>query len=435
MSKTYDCVVIGAGIGGTSSALVLAQMGLDVLVVEAGSHPRFAIGESMIATATQGYEHLARQYNLPELQQIVRYPALKAQGLVGWPKPGFWLGYHRDGVPLQRGEEMLFRSPISPLGSDVHFLRADVDSFLVSRLAAYGVAYRDQTAVVEYVPQADHVQLVVRSEGQLERVQTRFVLDCSGPPSPLAKQLQLRDKPTRLRTNSRTLFTHVERVVVLENVLRRPSARFGIKRDFNTIHHCFEGGWFWLIRFNNGVVSVGLTLDRDVYPDNDLPAEEEFRAFVRRFPTVQAQLGLARPIRPWVKTGRIQFSSHTIAGDRFLVAPHAAAFIDPLYGTGLDLTAAFILRAAPILRRVLATGDFRADHWQPLQQCFADEIDLIDKVVHGTYRSFRHFDVFKQFWRTWIYMSALQFQTYEACDPGRDSPPLAHFGASLPGWR
>ena len=100
MSSTYDCCILGAGIAGTTSALVLAQMGLHVLVVEAGQHPRFAIGESLVPTTTLGFDYLARTYGIPELRQISHYPAMMESGLAGWPKLGFWFG---PGVVSARG--------------------------------------------------------------------------------------------------------------------------------------------------------------------------------------------------------------------------------------------------------------------------------------------------------------------------------------------
>jgi tetracycline 7-halogenase / FADH2 O2-dependent halogenase len=350
MPERYDCVVIGSGIAGSTSALVLAQTGLQVLVIEAGMHPRFAIGESFLPTTTLGFDYLARSYAIPELRTISHYPELKDAGLTGWPKLGFWFGNHRAGVPLTPGRELLFVSPGLPIGPDVHVMRAGVDHFLVERLHHYGVAYQDQTAVVQFLPEQEHVELVLEREGRCTRLITRFVLDCTGQNSVLAGQWALRQTPPALRTNTRAIFSHFCNVDLLDDVLGDSRKYYRIPRDGGTIHHAFPGGWFWVIRFDNGVTSVGLVLDRLYYPDNQLPAEEEFWLFVRRYPTIQAQLYRAEAIRPFVKTGRIQFSSRSIVGQRFLLSPHAAAFVDPLFSTGVDLTTAFIARAAPLIR-------------------------------------------------------------------------------------
>lgn len=435
MPQSYDCVIIGAGIAGTASALVLAQMGLRLLVIEAGTHPRFAIGESLVPTTTLGLDYLARVYKIPELRQISHYPELKELGCAGWPKLGFWFGHHRQGITLQPGDELMFISPGLPIGPDVHMLRSDVDNFLVTRLAAYGVDYQDRTSVTAFVPATDGATLMLDSQGRQESVRTRFVLDCSGHKSYLAARLGLRQAPAALRTNTRVIFAHFRQVLYLEDVLGQPCPLFRTSRDACTVHHCFEGGWFWVIRFDNGVTSVGLVLDRERYPDNGQPAAEEFCSFVTRFPTVKAQLDAAEAIRPFVKTGRIQFTSHPIAGDRYLLAPHAASFVDPLFSTGMDLTVAFIARMAPILARMMAADDFRAGRLAALQRCYLSEINGIDRIVHGMYHSFRHADIFKQYWRCWVYVSLLQYFTQNGYDPADGPGLLGHYGASLPGWQ
>ena len=49
----YDVAIIGSGIGGSTLATVLARQGLRVVVFEAGAHPRFTIGESMILETSE----------------------------------------------------------------------------------------------------------------------------------------------------------------------------------------------------------------------------------------------------------------------------------------------------------------------------------------------------------------------------------------------
>jgi len=41
-----DLAILGSGFGGSITALVAKQMGLNPILFERGKHPRFAIGES-----------------------------------------------------------------------------------------------------------------------------------------------------------------------------------------------------------------------------------------------------------------------------------------------------------------------------------------------------------------------------------------------------
>ena len=46
MKRDFDLAVIGSGFGGSLLTTVARSLGLSVLLVERGRHPRFAIGES-----------------------------------------------------------------------------------------------------------------------------------------------------------------------------------------------------------------------------------------------------------------------------------------------------------------------------------------------------------------------------------------------------
>ncbi|MEX0758690.1 MAG: FAD-dependent oxidoreductase, partial [Tistlia sp.] len=47
-ARTCDVLVIGGGPGGSAVATFLAQAGLEVVLVEKDTHPRFHIGESLL---------------------------------------------------------------------------------------------------------------------------------------------------------------------------------------------------------------------------------------------------------------------------------------------------------------------------------------------------------------------------------------------------
>ena len=329
----------------------------------------------------------------------------------------------------------MFRSPGLPIGPDVHMLRSDVDAYLTSRLPAYGVEYRDRTSIEGFAPDDAGVTLDLASPDGPLSVRARFVVDCSGHASFLARRYGLRDETPRCRTNTRVVFGHFRRVPLLEDLLVSRPPSFDVRRDLGTAHHCFDGGWIWVIRFDDGRVSVGAVLDRQEHPDDDRPAAEELDELLARFPTVREHLADAEPIRPLVKTGRVQFTSRTIVGERFLLAPHAAGFIDPLFSTGVDLTLAFMSRAVPEIRRAMAEDDFRPGRFAGLDRTFRREIATVDRIVHGMIRSFCSFELFKQYWRTWIYGSVVQYYTQVCSDPAGSGAALGQYGSGIPSWR
>lgn len=404
MKSSYDIVIIGSGIAGSLCALVLQKSGLSCLVIEKGEHPRFAIGESTTPLTTLGLDWLARDYGIPELRQVAHYWGLKEAGCTAWPKQHFWFGNHRQGVALLPNEELMLETFQLPLGPDIHMLRSDADAWLVSRLPHHGIDYSDHTSLVDFTADPDHATVSLEVSGASTEVRCKLVVDASGHSSFFGRQFGLRNDDPGLHTNTRTLFGHFTGVHRLEDQLgHNPDFRFS--RDGGTQHHCFDGGWIWVIPFDNGVTSVGFLLDRAKYPlDPTISVEDEIAALLARFPTVAAQLGDMRPTRPIVRTDRIQFTSSGITGDRFVLTPHAAGFIEPLFSTGITLTESFIARFAPLAAKACAaTGPMDMSIFAPLEQRFLDEVAHVDRIIAGNIATMGHHQCYRQFWRTWTY--------------------------------
>src|SRR5204863_6676898 len=61
-SKRFDIGIVGSGFAGSLLALVCRRLGRSVVVIERGSHPRFAIGESSSPLANLLLEELCDRY-------------------------------------------------------------------------------------------------------------------------------------------------------------------------------------------------------------------------------------------------------------------------------------------------------------------------------------------------------------------------------------
>ncbi|MEJ7602123.1 MAG: NAD(P)/FAD-dependent oxidoreductase [Kofleriaceae bacterium] len=414
----YDVAIIGAGVAGSSLALILANMGLEVLVVEKGKHPRFVIGESTVPSTSYGFEYLGTKYGIPEFQAIYHYTGLKTAGLRGWPKQHFWFGYNEPGKPVRQDQECALFTFFPPRGPDVHTLRADLDHYFVKAFPKYDVDYVEDTSVIDFEATPDAAYLTIQPKhGEQSKIKAQYVVDASGHQSFLAKKFGLRLEDPKMSTNTRSIFSHYTGVKYLDDFLE-PNHEMGLIRDGGTMHHCFDGGWIWSIRFDDEVTSVGITLDRDRWPlDESITAEEEFQQIIGRYPSVKAVLGEAKNIRPVIRTGRvhggtdrIQFSCSSIVGDRFILAPHAAAFVDPLFSTGILLTSSFMSRFVPRALEAKADGNWSQERFAPLGPIFFRELYQIDKLVGGMFKAWQHDHiVFAHYWRLWIYTGILMY--------------------------
>jgi FADH2 O2-dependent halogenase len=74
---------------------------------------------------------------------------------------------------------------------------------------------------------------------------------------------------------------------------------------------------------------------------------------------VAAQFASARPIREFTHVPRLSFRASSAAGDRWALLPSAAAFVDPMFSTGMPLTLLGIERLGLALAD--STSDARSD--------------------------------------------------------------------------
>src|SRR3954470_11090366 len=64
VKESCEVAIVGSGFAGSLLARVLAVLGYDVVLLERGTHPRFAMGESWTPLANLSLERLARRYGL-----------------------------------------------------------------------------------------------------------------------------------------------------------------------------------------------------------------------------------------------------------------------------------------------------------------------------------------------------------------------------------
>ncbi|HSK78370.1 MAG TPA: tryptophan 7-halogenase [Thermoanaerobaculia bacterium] len=405
--ECFDVAILGAGIGGTMLAAILARQGKRVLVLEKGSHPRFAVGEALLPQSTLWMWILAQRFDVPEIQHLTRLDSIYEHvGPTCGIKRTLSFLYHEDGQRQDPNKSSLLIAPSTPLTSESHLFRQDVDLYMLNAAIRYGAVYRDKTDVREFDVEDGGVRLRTAAG---EEYSARFLVDGAGFRSPLADRFGLRETPTPLETQSRSIFTHMEGMKIYDDCLL-PGESPGLSAGWaeGTLHHVFEGGWFWIIPFNNvagsenPLCSVGLTLNMKRYPDTGMPAEEEFFHFVNRFPSVAQQFVGATAVREWVKTGRLQYSATGGAGDRYFLMAHAHGFIDALYSRGMITTFEVLSALAGPLLAALDEDSFSRDRFAYAEQLQHAMLHQSDRVVNNSYRSFPSFPLFNAWLRVWL---------------------------------
>lgn len=417
MPLRTEVVVVGAGFAGAILARVLSRLGREVVLIERGRHPRFALGESSTPLADLALERLAARYGLPDLHELAAhgrwvesFPHLR-RGL----KRGFSFYAHRPGEvytnPPGNGARLLVAASPDEATADNHWLRSDIDAHLVGQAVAAGVDYRDETALeaIDLGPGGAHLRGT--SRGRRLTVDCQLVVDASGPGGFLAHRLAFPAAlPLHDRLDTRLLYGHFDGVADFADV----AAQAGVvlpegpyPDDRAAVHHLLEAGWMYVLPFDPPVgssaagrrVSAGFVLSNRV-PDAALgipegaDPEEAWVRLLDRYPTLAAQFGGARTVhRPtWVP--RLQHRLKPAAGERWLLLPHALAFSGPLFSTGIAWS---LLAVERVARRFEAAGPRQpvpATGWEGYASLLEREADQIEALVEGAWRAMVDFRLF-----------------------------------------
>ena len=391
----FDVAILGNGLSGSMLGTILGKKGASVVLIDADQHPRFAVGESTIPHTSLIVSILAEKYDLPELEHIVDTQRLaKHVCTTCGIKRHFGYVYHRPGQAYDRKEGLQFGTAAR---DENHWFRQDIDAYLHNLAVHYGAVPRQKTKIASIEIDKQGVKLQTSAA---EEIRARYLVDGTGHNSIVAERFGLRETPTRLKHHSRTLFTHMVDVPPFDDA----NNPLPISYHKGTLHHCFERGWFWVIPFNNNplstnpIISVGLTIDPRRYPKPDISAEAEFNEFVNRYPSVAEQFKDGKAVRPWVSTGRLQYSSKQTVGYRYCLMSHASGFIDPLFSRGMFNTVEIIQALVDPLLEALKTDNFDDEAFLAVDSQQQKILNYNDDLVNCSFISWDDFDL----WNAWL---------------------------------
>jgi FADH2 O2-dependent halogenase len=410
VAADYDLAIVGSGFGGSLLAMIATRLGLRVILLERGRHPRFAIGESASPLAGIMLEQLADRYDLPRIRPLSAYGTWQRAypRVVCGLKRGFTYFRHERGrkydCPPERSNQLLVEASPNDELSDTHWLRSDVDAFLVREATALGVEYVDEIALDDVEWRADGSALLTATRHQrTSRIAVRFIVDASGPRGFIGRALGNRNRGFDGYPATQALFSHFIDVARCDAM---PEYGFegGPKGppypvDEAALHHVFDGGWMWVLRFNNGVTSAGIAVTDDLAADLRLSdGASAWPRFLARYPSIAAQFADAKPIREFTWMPQLSWRADVAAGPGWAMLPSAAAFVDPLFSTGIPLTLLGIERIARLLERArLGVGSWEwgvADAWDEYSRMTLGEGDHTADFIAGCYAAFSRFDEF-----------------------------------------
>lgn len=320
--RRADVVVVGAGPAGAASAILLAEQGLDVVVLDRARFPR---------AKTCG------EYLPPEAARVFdRLGVLKAVDAVASPLRGMKItapdGRTLVGTYRAVGESRPYRQ------HGMAVPRLLLDSILVERVRALPIELHEDTRVTELVVDGDRVVGVEARAGDEPPVTitARLVVAADGRASVVAQRLGLRSGHRLRRMALMSYITGVPDCLEWGEIFVDPP-------DYAVLNPLADG------RVNLSVV-VPLA---DVRPYT-ARLEQFVAARVKQMPHLARRLDGATRVEPVRAMGPLAYRVGSPQQPGVLLVGDAAGFYDPFTGEGVFAA----LRGAEILAET-AGGDLR----------------------------------------------------------------------------
>lgn len=317
----FDLLVIGGGPAGATVATLTARRGRRVALIERESFPRFHIGESLLPAGN---------------------PVLKRLGV--------WDDLLAGGFPRKYGADFLdasgthavhniFARGLLPVDEHTFQVeRSRFDALLLDKARAAGVVVlRDRVSALESLD--DSACRLALASGR--KLRGGKIADASGRDCVLARAL-------RIPCDS---LPYPPKIAVYGHFtgVRRQEGR----RGGNITIVRLPGGWFWSIPLDEVKTSVGVVAPVSAYKAAKLAPEDWFAHCRDRSPFLREWMAHAERLGEVHVTADYTFQRSVFAGRHHFLVGDAAAFIDPIFSSGVCLA----MGAAAEVADYLAEGE------------------------------------------------------------------------------
>lgn len=368
MKNTYDCLVVGAGPAGSTTAALLAEAGVDTLLVEREKMPRFHVGESLMP---ETYWTLQRLGVLEKMRRSNFVKKVSVQFVTGTGKESqpFFFQEHDPRECSQTWQVE----------------RADFDYMLFQNAAEKGAECHDDTRVIDVLMEQGQARgaRLQMADGTSREVNARVVVDATGQQAIIASRLGLKQEDAELRKAAIWGY--------YRGAHRDPGDHGGATV---ILHTRSKQAWFWYIPLSGDITSIGVVSDNDyLLRDRGRPAEV-FEEELVNCPAVVSRLVNAELVSSFRVAKEFTYTTRQHAGDGWVLVGDAFGFLDPIYSSGVYFALKSGEMAADAISEGLRINDTSAAQLGKWTDEFKAATRWIRKLVDAYYTnefSFGHF--------------------------------------------
>jgi len=313
IAKKHDAAIIGAGPGGTASALHLLQAGLKPVIIEKDPFPRYHIGESLTGECGVCLRKLGMEEAMLGKGHPIKY-GVTVYGTGG--KNSFW-------VPVA---ERISKTEFKPQWT-WQVRRSDFDKMLLDLAISHGAEFLPCEAVAPIMEDDRMTGIRFRTpQGATEDLKAEVVLDASGQGTFLANRGVIGPKERGSYDKQVAIFSQVA------NTIHDPGDAAGNTLIFyQKKHH-----WAWFIPLDDELVSVGVVVPSEYFKSQKLSKPDFLK---QELMTLNPELTKRVPDLNFTEEVRSisNYSYHTdhFTGKGFLCVGDSHRFIDPIFSFGL----------------------------------------------------------------------------------------------------
>lgn len=317
--KSHDVLIVGGGPGASTLGALLARQGVDVGLVEKETFPRFKIGESLLPCSMDVFRESGVFDKLDAGKYIRKFGA--------------------KFICHKRNEQIYFDfSDNGSFSKSMAFEveRAEFDSDLLEHASECGVTVYQPETVTEMRFGEGFAEVIT----DRQTFRARYVADASGRAALLGNKMHMRQANTDL--NNVAVFAH------FQGVKREPGRREGDIIIGLLPNHA----WSWTIPFKGNKTSVGVVTNAK-FVDKERVLEDYIEKSIRCSPLFEELMEKAERVTDVMVLSNWSHTCERFFGDRWIAVGDAAAFLDPIFSSGVHVSVSSALMVSRVLSRAL----------------------------------------------------------------------------------